>query len=85
MYFLCVSIPNWNFAAAAIEFAPRCAWRDSRGGCPYASCSYAKLAFVQENAFGFLGVYWTIVEFVGLQEDLDKGRPGGDGALDQRL
>jgi len=26
--------------------------------------TYARLTFVQEHAFGFFGVYWTVVEFV---------------------
>src|SRR5437660_773812 len=40
---------------------------------------------VEYNAFGFLRVYWPIVELVVLEEDLDERRPRGDCALDQRL
>jgi hypothetical protein len=46
---------------------------------------YARLTLVQQDAFGFFGVYWTVVEFVVFQEDLDEGWSGGDGALDQRF
>ena len=43
------------------------------------------LAFVQQNAFGFLRIHGTVVELVVLEEDLDERWPSGDCALDQRL
>jgi hypothetical protein len=44
---------------------------------------YARLAFVQQHAFGFLRIHRTVVQLVRFEEDLDERRSGGDRALDQ--
>src|SRR5258707_2742797 len=43
------------------------------------------LVLVEQHAFGFCRIHWTIEELVAVAVDLDEGRAHGEGALDERL
>src|SRR5208337_221377 len=70
---------------------PACGWRlkslssFARPGRARAPVPTRASVFVQQHAFGFLRVHRTVVQLVVPEEDLDERRPGGDGALNQRL
>jgi hypothetical protein len=60
-------------------------WGNIKTNCGGQECPpYTSLpTFVEQHAFGFFCIHWTVVQFVRLEEDLDEGRTGRDCALDQ--
>src|SRR5882672_7404103 len=42
------------------------------------------LVLVEQHAFGFCRIHWTIEELVAVAVDLDEGRAHGEGDLDER-
>jgi len=89
------------FFAASARLSADPFWRADAGGeatpivdqkCEAASKKLAALSLklsvlvlVEQHAFGFCRIHWTIEELVAVAVDLDEGWAHGEGALDERL